>query len=133
MKIFCKTHGVHFPDEFDKSLKCSFWKEHGLKKLPKKYKKMIWDTQFSIDVDKIALETKISINIQIFGTEIKGSVNQFEENIEEYKSWDDDKRKNYQKMYFYILSILTEEQKQKLLMEKVDEIIRKDIKLFNEK
>lgn len=98
MKAICPDCGCHFPDEFEQSLKCSFWHRKGLDKLPKKYKKVVWDWLFSLPCDELADKGHFALSVQLFGYPYKG--NQWSEKIEGYDNWTEEERRKYQKLYF---------------------------------
>lgn len=59
MKIFCKTCGVHFPQDFDKTLQvsCNLWGDSNMSNLDKDLKKKIWDWLFLMPADEIYIKT----------------------------------------------------------------------------
>jgi hypothetical protein len=115
MKAFCSSCGCHFPDEFEDTLQswCGYWWNNGLFELPKKYKKMIWDWQFSLPVDEIAKKTGIILHYSFSVSKNKYKENEFERNVKYYKNWPDKKRKEFQKNYFKFFSNLDEDEKMK--------------------
>ena len=117
MKIFCKSCGCHFRDEFERTLRktCSFWYGVNLEGLPKKYKKRVWDWFFSLHSDEIADKTGYLIELVWRGSNKKYKGNEFEATIPGYKDWPDKKRRAFQKDYFKFLNSLTDEERSDIL------------------
>lgn len=69
MKVFCRQHGVHFPHEFNITCRrgCPFWGDHGLQKLPTKYKRKVWEWLFALNADELFGETGYEIALQFYG------------------------------------------------------------------
>jgi len=114
MKFFCSDCGCHFPDEFEETLKCTFWERRGLANLDPKRKKEIWDFVNSFNTDKFAEETGISINIDLFGQ--RYTINEFERDVPNYKDWNDETRKEFQKDWFKFVGKLTNKEKDQILL-----------------
>lgn len=117
MKVFCKAHGPHFENEFNKTLKkdCDFWEIRKLDKLSKKYKKIVWDWIFALPADEIAESQKIMINCQFYGVPYAG--NQYKRDVPGYESWSDKKQRQFQKDYSEFINSLTEDQKANVFMQ----------------
>lgn len=99
MKILCVDCGCHFHNDFKESLQCSFWERRGLGKLPKKYKRIMWDWVFSLPVDMLGMRAKVAIHLSFYGTRYDGK-NQWEKSVEGYGKMTDKERRAYQKLYF---------------------------------
>ena len=98
MKAYCSTHGVHFPDEFNKTLpkNCAFWKDRGLNTLLVKYKKEIWDWMFSLDVDAIYSAGRHKLNISLTGEKVKKP--KVFADIPEYAALTEPERRRFQRI-----------------------------------
>lgn len=111
----CKKCGCHFKEDFNRSLRCGFWKERNLQKLSKKNKEHVWNWFFSLESDRIAVEQKIALAVSFTGSKLENAVNEFEKNVEGYKDWSDNERKDFQKEYFKFMGTLTSESLQALI------------------
>lgn len=125
MKVSCKTHGVHFGNEFEATLKCDFWKDRGLEKLKKDDKKQIWDWMFSFPFDEFATRTGKSLAIEWWGQDYSG--NEFEAVFEDYKNLSDEERQDFQKKYNQWLYTLNQSMTGKILLNYFAEAIWKDV------
>jgi len=116
MKTSCSSCGCHFPDEFEDTLRswCSYWWDNNLYELSKKYKRIVWDWLFSLNVDEIVTKSGIIVNISIGGEKKKYEKNEFEENIKSYKNWPDKKRRQFQKDFFKFIRAMDETKKMKM-------------------
>ena len=102
MKIACTSCAIHFPEEFEATLKkpCTFWAEHGFPEtFPKKYKKVIWDWVFKLPTDEIALATGTTIETFIRGVDAPKDGNDFVKYVPEYEKWTEPERKKFQKKF----------------------------------
>lgn len=101
MKFYCQSCGVHFPKEFEKTLKppCNFWGQMGMSNLPKEYKKKVWDWVFSLPVDEIALKFKIGIGISLSSQPVSGE-NDFIKMIPGYEKMSEKEQQEAQRKYF---------------------------------
>jgi hypothetical protein len=65
MKVFCKVDGIHFPQDFERTLKppCNYWGDMGMGNLQEDLKKKFWDWLFSMPSDEIGLKSKIGIAV----------------------------------------------------------------------
>ncbi len=63
MKVFCKTCGIHFPEDFEDSLeeRCGFWNSQGLGELLDDDKAKLWEWMFSFDFDDLFTRTGIQL------------------------------------------------------------------------
>lgn len=70
MKIYCPSHGCHFPQQFEETMKssCGLWKSLGLDDLPRKYRRHIWGWYFSLKSDEIFLKTGIGLRVALDGS-----------------------------------------------------------------
>ena len=115
MKITCGQCGIHFPQDFEKSLVCDFWKERGADGLPVKYKKIIWDWIFSLPVDEILIATKYSINAS-WGAEKVDVTNQFEKNVPGYVDWTEKEQQHFQRRYAAAMRKMTKQKMSSILV-----------------
>lgn len=104
MKTFCSFHGAHFSNEFKNTLhwRCPLWKEKGLKNMPNKYKKKIWDWSFALPIDEIGLKTGFILRIGFEGNKAvnKSDIDWFMKNIPGYKNLSDKDKREFQKSHF---------------------------------
>jgi len=114
MKIACSDCGAHFPEEFDKTLNCKFWEQHGLQLLSPEDKKKIWDWIFSFSFDEFAERTKIALEFEFKGVPYCG--NFFGNNLSFYKKLPDKERRNFQKDWFKFLSGIDSQFQTRVLM-----------------
>ena len=101
MKIFCPSCGVHFPDEFKKTLKCGFWEAKGLKDIDDRRKKQVWNWITSFDFDEFAIRTNYSLNVEWSGSKYIG--NDFAMMVPEYEKLTEKQQKEFQKQWFKFL------------------------------
>ena len=73
MKIGCSVDVIHFPQDFEDTLKspCNFWGDCGMANMSKENKKKIWDWVFSMPADEIAIMESISMIIEFKGVPFK--------------------------------------------------------------
>ncbi len=117
MKVFCKDDGCHFPEEFEDSLKCSFWTQRGLSSLSNEYKKILWDWGFALPYDEILLKENIQLSVSWYGEIPSQPGNQFENEVPGYKKWDDKKRRKFQKGYFKFLNNTPPKEQEKIILD----------------
>lgn len=120
MKMTCRTCGVHFQEDFEKTLtdKCDFWGAsvgNLLSKLPEKYKKLIWDWMFSLPIDEISENTGIEISPSIDSRPYLGNI--YERFVPGYAEWPEDKKKKFQAEYSKFHKEMSEAEYYKLLLE----------------
>ena len=102
MKIFCPSCGVHFENEFDKTLKCDFWKLRGLDTIDNRRKKQVWNWLTSFNFDEFAIRTGYSLNVDWKGEKYNGDM--FDKSVSEYKNLTEKQRREFQKQWFQFLS-----------------------------
>jgi hypothetical protein len=100
MKALCYDCGCHFDDEFEDTLKCTFWKRKRLHRIAKKYKKQIWDWFFSFPHDEFAIITKHLLVTSWYGAATKYKGNEFCEVFPSYEQLSDKERRDLQRQYF---------------------------------
>lgn len=105
MKIICKKHGAHFPE--DLVLSCPRWKDWGMDKLSSEDKKKVWKWIFSLNVDELAIKYNLGVSFSFHADKLPGDkfVNQFEKEIPGYKHWSDAKKKKFQKDFYKVPAI----------------------------
>jgi len=118
MKVFCKSCGCHFPEDFEETRaeSCSYWPGIGLPKQALENNleicKKFWDYNFAFDYDAAADRTGIMFSMGKPSVSPKVYVeNEFERDIPGYKDWPDDKRRRFQKAWFkkyYELTFITD-------------------------
>jgi hypothetical protein len=113
MKIVCLDCGVHFPDEFKKALKCSFWKTRGGEKLSNKAKKIVWDWQFSFPYDDFGEKYGYMLNVG-WGL-IPYTGNSFTGSNPKYVSLSEAEKKELQKDWYKFVTRVSDKDKDKLL------------------
>lgn len=98
MKTRCPSCTFHFADKFSETLKpdCEFWVARGLSKLPKKYKKRLWQWMFSFDFDEMYLKTGYAISVGLSGEKRQG--HKFAD-IKEYRQMSEKQRREFQIIY----------------------------------
>ncbi len=59
----CPTHGCHFKQEFDETLKpgCSYWESYKIPQLSDESKKLVWDWLFTIPADQILIKDNVQM------------------------------------------------------------------------
>lgn len=113
MKIFCKQCGVHFPEDFQNTLKCRFWKDLGGEKLDEQHKKEIWDWLFSFNRDKFSIETNIAVNFNLQLQPVQG--NDFAK-IDGYVKMSEIDQRKFQKDWFKFFSTINEKQRAEIIL-----------------
>lgn len=100
MKVFCPTHGAHFPEDFKP--RCPVWGLWGLEPLSTVDKKKVWDWVFALNIDEIAIKYNIALETNMHGVKLEGDQheNEWVKYFPEYASWSDNKRKRFQRNYF---------------------------------
>ena len=114
MKTQCDKCGAHFPEEFEKTLNCTFWEQRGLQTLSKEDKKLVWDWIFGFPFDSFAERTKIGIEFEFRGRPYYG--NDFERSLPFYKDLPDKKRREFQKEYMGFISGLKPTERSKIFL-----------------
>lgn len=102
MKFYCKSDGVHFPNEFKQTLKCTFWQDRGLGDISDKRKKQLWDWLCSFNFDEFAIKTGYGIDFEWNGRPYYG--NDFEKVVPNYSKLSEEKKKDFQKQWFDFLN-----------------------------
>lgn len=66
MKMNCRVDGLHFPQDFEETLKppCNLWGELGLSNLDLELKKKFWDWYFAMPADEISIKAKVVMGVQ---------------------------------------------------------------------
>ena len=106
MKVFCPDCGCHFNEDFEKTLKCSFWKSRNLDKLPKKYKKILWKWVFSSPQDELVKGAGCVLHFDWRATSEKYTGNEFVKYVPGYKDWPDKRCRQFQREYFKFIQSL---------------------------
>lgn len=101
MKIYDKSCGIHFKDEFDVTLTppCNFWGEVGMSSLQEDLKKKVWNWLFTMPTDEISIKANLSMHISIGASPI-AQEDKFENVIPGYTSMTEEGQKKAQKAYF---------------------------------
>lgn len=101
MKFHCSIDGVHFPQEFDDTLKapCNFWGDIGMSNLDLDLKRKFWDWLFNCPTDEIGIRSQIGISIQ-FQTIPLDKEDMFKTKVVGYSDWNETQQQQFQKEYF---------------------------------
>jgi len=108
LKIECPICGLHFQDEYKKSLKCGFWKAKGYPAdFPRRYKYKLWKWFFSLPADEILSKFGLAINLRLDCK--KDPSSSWTNMIKEYKDWDDEKRRRFQTDVYRMRKMMQQE------------------------
>lgn len=102
MKNYCKQHGCHFPEDFNKSLKCDYWDSMGLKGLDKNLKRMLWLWVFEAPFDLIYGKSSYAIEFGFRGKLVDSGLNgeKWEEVSPGYNGISETKKKELQREFY---------------------------------
>jgi len=101
VKAYCKFCGVHFPDDFEKTLSapCNFWGEHGMSNLTVEVKKEVWDWLFSAPIDKLNVLYNIDMPIT-FNAVPTASGGRFEDIVMNWADLSEEDKQSFQRNWF---------------------------------
>ncbi len=101
MKMSCNACGVHFGDEFEKTLKapCNYWESIGMSLLSKEHKKKVWDALNILPFDEIGITYNLAVSFQLFAQPIPKGMT-WDEIDPEYKKKNEKQRREFQREYF---------------------------------
>lgn len=101
IKAYCKFCGIHFPDDFEKTLlpPCNFWGEHGLSNIDKDIKKEVWEWLFSAPIDKLNVLYKMDMPIT-FNANPMVSGGGFEDIVVNWKEMNEEEQQEFQRNWF---------------------------------
>lgn len=101
MKVYCNTCILHFPHEFQKTLKppCNYWGQSGMATLPTKLKRKVWNWLFSMPSDEIAVACGIGLWFEIGAAPIVEE-RKFENLIPGYTNLTEEQRQQAQKEWY---------------------------------
>lgn len=101
VKESCKFCGVHFPQDFEKTLlpPCNFWGDRGLSNAPVEIKKKIWDWVFSCPADEIFITCNVSFVSEWFALPVPDSA-KFENIVQNWNSLSEKERQDFQRSWF---------------------------------
>jgi hypothetical protein len=101
MKFYCKVDGIHFPQDFEMTLKapCNFWGDMGMSNVSEPMKLKIWDWIFSAPSDELALKEKTGLSIGITGVALSED-KQFKSVVPGYEDMTEEQQQQFQRDYF---------------------------------
>lgn len=101
MKFYCTVDGVHFKQEFEKTLEppCNLWGEMGMSNVPVALRKKLWEWYFTMPSDEIALSCKISVGL-VFKIGAIEPGDEFKNKVKGYEDWTEARQQEFQKEYF---------------------------------
>lgn len=100
MKTSCRFCGIHFVDEFEKTLKpgCNYWGDKGMGNASNVFKKQCWDWVFSMPADS-ALGEDIMLTFDFAALPVTGK-SMFVDMVPNWNDLTEDERKEFQRNYF---------------------------------
>lgn len=100
MKVGCKICGVHFKDEFAKTLlpPCNFWGDKGVGNLPDAYKQKLWSWMFDFPADEIfcAMGEKLTLAMDWQAAPVQLGT-KFNEIVSNWDALTDEQRKEFER------------------------------------
>lgn len=98
MKVFCKTCGIHFPEEFERTLGkgCGFWSRSGLEILPKEDKVRLWNWLFAFNFDELFVRTGVSLESGFH----RASTDSWESYFPGYPRLSEEEQRELQHLYY---------------------------------
>jgi hypothetical protein len=114
MKFQCSQCGIHFPEEFENTLKCTFWDEHGFPKAPVEAKKQVWDWLCSFPYDEFAIKYGVGLQLNWAGAPF--IENQFQKGLPNYSKLTEKEQRQLQKDWFNFMKDTSDDGKALILM-----------------
>ena len=101
MKLYCAVDGIHFVQDFEKTLQppCNFWGDWGMTNVPVELKRKFWDWVYQMPTDEIALTCKLAISIG-FSAHVFEEQDEFKNKIEGYESMSEEEQQQAQRAFF---------------------------------
>lgn len=101
MKTGCRVCGIHFGDEFDKTLipPCNYWGDMGMSNFPQDLRKKIWDWQFACPSDEVYVKYKMQLALSISMVHVEEQ-NRFENIVKEWGSMTEEEKRSFQRAWF---------------------------------
>ncbi len=101
MKLPCRTCGVHFPQDFDKTNEpaCNLWGDIGFTNVSREIREKLWIWIFSMPTDEIYLETSLALGFNVYAGYVPKE-DSFDSRFPEYKNMTEEQQQEFQRDFF---------------------------------